>query len=70
MNILDLPHEQKLLISTLDLKEIVFRGDHASNYLILKGILSHDKSNLLAKLDDAIKAPEYANLLNEWERRL
>jgi len=44
MNILDLLIEQRLLIQNLDLKETVFRSDHASNYLVLKGILNRDKN--------------------------
>jgi len=70
MNILDLLQEQKLFISNLDLKETVFRSDHASNYLILKGNLNRDQKLLLSQLDSAIHAPEHANLRKEWERGL
>jgi len=70
MNILDLLEEQKLFISNLALKETVFRSDHASNYLVLKGILNRDQNILLNKLDVAIKAPEHAGLRKEWERGL
>jgi radical SAM superfamily enzyme YgiQ (UPF0313 family) len=70
MNILDLLHEQKLFISNLNLKDSVFRSDHASNYLILKGILNRDQQNLISQIDLAIQAPEHANLRKEWERGL
>jgi len=70
MNILDLLMEQKTLIQSLDLKETVFRSDHASNYLALKGILNRDKNKLLQDLDFAIEAPANAGLRKEWQRGL
>jgi len=70
MNILDLLIEQRMLIENLDLKETVFRSDHASNYLVLKGILNRDKISLLQDLNFAIDAPENAGLRQEWQRGL
>lgn len=70
MNILDLLNEQRLLIQNLELKETVFRSDHASNYLVLKGILNRDKNTLLQDLNFAIEAPENAGLRQEWQRGL
>jgi radical SAM superfamily enzyme YgiQ (UPF0313 family) len=70
LNILGLLVEQRNFINNLELKETVFRSDHASNYLILKGILNRDKEKLLADLKCAIKAPEMAGLREEWMRGL
>lgn len=70
MNILDLLQEQKLFISKLNLNGTVFRSDHSSNYLVLKGILDRDQQNLIIQIDKAIQAPEHANLRMEWERGL
>ena len=58
------------LISASDLKSTVFRSDHASNYLSLKGILGRDKERLLTQLREAIDHPEGAELRKEWQRGL
>jgi radical SAM superfamily enzyme YgiQ (UPF0313 family) len=51
----------------------VFRSDHASNYLVLKGRLGRDKDRLLAELNTILDAPEEDdryNLRPEWARGL
>ncbi|MCB2387849.1 radical SAM protein [Thalassolituus alkanivorans] len=58
------------LISHLELTNTVFRSDHASNYLPLKGTLGADKSAMLAQLDMAINNPERIRLRQEWQRGL
>lgn len=70
MNISDLLEEQLLFISHTQLENVVFRSDHASNYLTLKGILSRDKERILKQLRDAIYNPEKAGLREEWQRGL
>lgn len=70
MNTLELLREQRLFISETNLENVVFRSDHASNYLSLKGILSRDKEKMLAQLDSAIKNPQRAGLREEWQRGL
>ncbi len=70
MNILGLLHEQQTFVSNLNLDSTIFRSDHASNYLTLKGILGRDKQSLLEQIQSAIKAPEFANLRQEWQRGL
>jgi radical SAM superfamily enzyme YgiQ (UPF0313 family) len=70
MNILDLLCEQHAFISNLNLESTIFRSDHASNYLSLKGILGRDKQLFLDQLQSAIAAPEVANLRQEWQRGL
>ncbi|PCI98517.1 MAG: radical SAM protein [Flavobacteriales bacterium] len=54
--------EMQTFINTLDLKETIFRSDHASNNLILKGILGRDKQAFLDKIEIAINNPENAGL--------
>jgi hypothetical protein len=46
----------------LELEETIFRSDHASNNLILKGILGRDKQAFLEKIELAINQPDVANL--------
>ena len=60
--------ELQLMISHLELKETIFRSDHASNYLSLKGILNRDREKLLMQITEAIEKP--ASLRPEWMRGL
>jgi len=70
MNTLQLFKELYLFIENTNLQASVFRSDHASNYLALKGILSKDKDQLIEKLRFAIQNPEQAGLREEWQRGL
>lgn len=60
--------ELRHLIDTLELENTIFRSDHASNYVTLKGTLGQDKQRFLDQLDDAI-AGRIA-LRQEWQRGL
>jgi hypothetical protein len=62
--------ELKQFMETLELKNSVFRSDHASNALVLKGTLGADKERLLAQVQSAIERPEAAHLRPEWMRGL
>src|SRR5690606_29470829 len=67
---LGLFREIEMLLSALELNNTVFRSDHASNYLVLKGILGADQPRLLAQVRQAIKQPEQAGLRPERMRGL
>jgi radical SAM superfamily enzyme YgiQ (UPF0313 family) len=62
--------EMERFLSGLDLKRTVFRSDHASNWLVLKGTLGADKERLLQQVRQAIAAPEGAHLRPAWARGL
>ncbi len=62
--------ELQRLISQLELNNTVFRSDHASNYLPLKGNLGADKQRFLAQLQQAIEHPDTMPLRQEWQRGL
>jgi len=62
--------EMRLFLQTLELNKTIFRSDHASNYLILKGVLGKDKQKLLTQVDQAIAQPQVAGLRQEWQRGL
>lgn len=62
--------ELRYFLSRLELKNTVYRSDHASNYLSLKGSLSADKARLLAQLDQVIHQPDSVRLREEWQRGL
>ncbi|HCP54248.1 MAG: radical SAM protein [Pseudomonadaceae bacterium] len=62
--------EIERLLQGLELNNTVFRSDHASNYLVLKGNLGADKQRLLAQVREAIERPQQAHLRKEWQRGL
>ncbi|HCF6048770.1 radical SAM protein [Pseudomonas aeruginosa] len=62
--------EVERLLQGLELEDTVFRSDHASNYLVLKGELGADKARLLAEVRQAIEQPQHAALRQEWQRGL
>lgn len=68
MNRVQLLEELYLFLDNTNLPSTVYRSDHASNYLILKGILSKDKHQILEKLRLAIRKPGQAGLREEWQR--
>jgi radical SAM superfamily enzyme YgiQ (UPF0313 family) len=70
LSVLGLMQEMEAFLSAIELKRTVFRSDHASNWLILKGTLGADKPRLLEELRAAIASPETARLRPAWARGL
>jgi len=66
----DLFQEIRTFIANLELTDTVFRSDHASNYLVLKGNLGADKQAMLDKIDLALNKPGAIPLRQEWQRGL
>ncbi len=62
--------EMEHFLDQLDLKRTVFRSDHASNWLVLKGTLGADKERLLAQVRQAIATPAEVALRPAWARGL
>ena len=62
--------EMQQFLQALELKRTVFRSDHASNWLVLKGVLGSEKARLLQEVERAIEQPESARLRAEWQRGL
>lgn len=60
--------EMKTFMHHLNLNETIFRSDHASNHLVLKGVLGKDKEKFLKQIDLAINHPEIANLRQQYQR--
>jgi radical SAM superfamily enzyme YgiQ (UPF0313 family) len=46
--------EMKTLIDATELENTIFRSDHVSNHMVLKGVLGKDKQRLLAQIDTSI----------------
>jgi len=62
--------EMKILLSELELDKTIFRSDHASNYLVLKGVLGKDKEQLVNTVKMAIEKSKNIPLRQEWQRGL
>lgn len=62
--------EMECFLAGLELERTVFRSDHASNWLVLKGTLGADKARLLNQVRVAIASPESAPLRPAWARGL
>lgn len=62
--------EMERFIEALDLERTVFRSDHASNWLVLKGTLGKDKARLLGQVREAIADPAGTQLRPGWARGL
>lgn len=62
--------EMKLLLEHLTLDKTIFRSDHASNYLVLKGVMGRDKARLISQIDSALTQPQNVPLRQEWQRGL
>ena len=58
--------ETRELISMMDCPGCVFRMNHASNYLTLRGTLNEDKDALIAQIDAALNGD--VDLRPEWAR--
>ena len=57
-------------IGSLELTKTIFRSDHISNSLVLKGVLGKDKQALLGRIQLAMQSPELVPLRAERERTL
>ena len=66
----ELFREMERFLSQLELKRTIFRSDHASNWLVLKGTLGADKERLLQQVRQAIARPQAAHLRPAWARGL
>lgn len=62
--------EIRVFLEHLELDNTIFRSDHASNYLVLKGTLGKDKQRLLDQVNLAITQPGAVPLRAEWMRGL
>jgi len=67
---LDLLRELREIIANIDVTHAVFRSNHASNYLALRGTLPEDKAALLEGLDRVIDTGSQARLKPESWRAL
>jgi radical SAM superfamily enzyme YgiQ (UPF0313 family) len=62
--------ECRLMIQDITADGIIFRSNHASNYLALAGVLQKDKARLLKEIDDVLEDPSSRRLRPEFLRGL
>jgi len=62
--------EMRRLVSSLEVSSCVFRSNHASNYLPIKGTLPHDKEAILNTIDLVLGRRNPRDLRPEWWRGL
>lgn len=67
---LEMLHEIRLMLEPLELSNCIFRCNHASNYLPLKGTLPQDKKALLQALDAVYQQRDTGSLRPEYLRGL
>jgi len=70
LDITGLLKEMKVFISHTELEATIYRSNHASNYLVLEGILPRNKQQFIDQINYAINNPDIANLREEWQRGL
>lgn len=68
LNADEILEEIKTILINCDCPGSVFRANHASNYLPLKGVLNRDREELIQKIERALSGKE--GLKPEWMRGL
>jgi radical SAM superfamily enzyme YgiQ (UPF0313 family) len=63
----EIAQETLLMLSQLDSPGCVFRSNHASNYVALKGTLNRDREEMIKTLETALADGDFKA---EWTRRL
>ena len=70
LNTVELCQEMDVFIEATNLDKTIFRSDHISNHLVLKGVLGKDKSNMLQQIRAATahfkKHPEYERIAESF----
>lgn len=67
---LEILAEIKMMLEDLDVSNCIFRANHATNYLPLKGTLPGDKEKLLDLLNDMLRRKDMQMLRPEFLRGL
>ncbi|MFW9964271.1 MAG: radical SAM protein [Candidatus Sifarchaeia archaeon] len=70
MDPMDILVELKILVEGLELTNCVFRTNHASNYLPIRGTLSRDKEAIVQVLSDTIGSDDKSRLRPSYLRGL
>ena len=68
MNPYEILIKTREMLEHMDCPGCIFRSNHASNYISLRGTLNKDKEKLIKQLDQAVSGS--AHLKSEWMRML
>jgi len=68
LNQTELLQEMFDFIANTDLTETIYRSDHASNYLALKGVLGRDKDKFLSEINSILSHSDFDKLRKEENR--
>jgi radical SAM superfamily enzyme YgiQ (UPF0313 family) len=63
-------NEIREMVARLDVKDSIFRSNHASNWLPLRGTFPEDKEKILKVIDQVLEDPDSPLLRPEWMRAL
>ena len=66
LDLMGLLNEVKIFVCGTELDSTIFRTDHISNFLVLKGILSRDKKKITEEINTAID--KYSDLPVDYSR--
>ena len=70
LNTVELCQEMEFFIEATKLDKTIFRSDHISNHLVLKGILGRDKTAMLRQIREATayfkQYPEYERIVESY----
>ena len=64
LSAIELFKEMLVFMNHLELNETIFRSDHASNKLVLKGVLGRDKEKFIKQIQEAIDDPNGNSIRN------
>ncbi|MBY8997976.1 MAG: radical SAM protein [Candidatus Thorarchaeota archaeon] len=70
MSPMEILEELKVLVEVLELTNCVFRTNHASNYLPIRGTMNADKEAILKVLNDTISSDDPSKLRPSYMRGL
>ena len=70
MKPMDILRELRILVQHLELSNCIFRTNHASNYLPMRGVLNEDKDAILEILDETISKEDTSSLRSGYLRGL
>ncbi|MHA3963158.1 MAG: radical SAM protein [Candidatus Thorarchaeota archaeon SMTZ1-45] len=70
MDPMDILKELKILVEGLELTNCIFRTNHASNYLPIRGTLGRDKEAMVQVLSDIIRSDDESRLRPSYLRGL
>lgn len=63
----EIAQETLMMLENLDCPGCVFRSNHASNYVSLRGTLNGDREEMIRDLEEALEGGDFKD---EWMRRL